>query len=99
MAEYDRMKSNPYGARRTRKAEPQADQAPQDQAPAEPQGQDQPAKWYRFNMKLPAECQAYLQEMAWRNRTTITQYMADMVMADMAAHPEWRDSLDATNGI
>lgn len=93
MAEFDRMRANPYGARRTRKAEPQADQAPQDQAPA-----DQP-KWYRFNMKLPAECQAYLQEMAWRNRTTITQYMADMVMADMAAHPEWRDSLDATNGI
>ena len=92
MAEFDRMKSNPYGARRTRK----------DQAPAEPkqeEPQDQPTKWYRFNMKLPAECQAYLQEMAWRNRTTITQYMADMVMADMAAHPEWRDSLDAANGI
>jgi hypothetical protein len=93
MAEFDRMKGNPYGARRTRKeqapAEPQADQATKDQ--------DQPTKWYRFNMKLPAECQAYLQEMAWRNRTTITQYLQDMVMADMAAHPEWRDSLDELN--
>lgn len=93
MAEYDRMKANPYGARRTRKG-----QAPADPKQEEPQEQDQP-KWYRFNMKLPAECQSYLQEMAWRNRMTITQYMADMVMADMAAHPEWRDSLDAANGI
>ena len=82
---------NPYG--RTR---PKADPTPKDQAPAD-QGQDQPTKWYRFNMKLPAECQAYLQEMAWRNRTTITQYLQDMVMADMAAHPEWRDSLDELN--
>lgn len=95
MAEFDRMRANPYGARRTRKAEPQADQATQDQAPAD---QEAP-KYYHFNMKLPEECRAYLQEMAWRNRTTITQYMQDMVMADMAAHPDWKDSLDATNGI
>lgn len=58
-----------------------------------------PAKteFYRFNAKLPMECKDYLQEMAWRNRTTITEYLTRIIMADMEAHPEWRDTLDALN--
>lgn len=92
MAGFEAPKSNPYGRVRPKRdqapAAPQADQAPKDQ--------EQP-KWYHFNMKLPEECRAYLQEMAWRNRTTITQYLQDMVMADMAAHPDWRDGLDELN--
>ena len=52
---------------------------------------------YRFNAKLPIECKAYLQEMAWRNRTTITEYLTRLILADMEAHPNWRDTLDALN--
>lgn len=59
--------------------------------------QEAPKEFYRFNMRLPAEYQQYLAEMAWRNRTTITAYMTDLVKADMEAHPEWRDSLDILN--
>lgn len=52
---------------------------------------------YRFNAKLPIECKDYLQEMAWRNRTTITEYLARIIMADMAAHPEWKETVDVLN--
>ena len=54
-------------------------------------------EYYRFNAKLPMECKNYLQEMAWRNRTTITDYLTKLVTADMEAHPEWRDTLDILN--
>lgn len=54
-------------------------------------------EYYRFNAKMPMECKDYLQEMAWRNRTTITEYLTRLILADMEAHPEWRDSLDILN--
>lgn len=54
-------------------------------------------EYYRFNAKLPMECKDYLQEMAWRNRTTITEYLTRLIMADMEAHPEWRNTLDILN--
>ena len=60
-------------------------------------GQDKPQEWYRFNMRLPVEYQAYLAEMAWRNRTTITNYLQNLVAADMEAHPEWKDTVDILN--
>ena len=54
-------------------------------------------EYYRFNAKMPMECKDYLQEMAWRNRTTITEYLSRLILADMEAHPEWRDTLDVLN--
>lgn len=54
-------------------------------------------EYYRFNAKLPMECKDYLQEMAWRNRTTITDYLTRLILADMEAHPNWRDTLDTLN--
>ena len=54
-------------------------------------------EYYRFNAKMPMECKDYLQEMAWRNRTTITEYLTRLVLSDMEAHPEWRDTLDILN--
>lgn len=65
-----------------------------------PKTQEQPKEekqYYRFNAKLPLECKDYLQEMAWRNRTTITEYLARIILADKDAHPEWKDSLDILN--
>ena len=65
----------------------------------EPQQPEPAAKteYYRFNAKMPIECKDYLQEMAWRNRTTITDYLTRLILADMEAHPNWRDTLDVLN--
>ena len=58
---------------------------------------DTGAEVYRFNLKLPIECKDFLQEMAWRNRTTITEYLTRLVRADMDAHPEWTETVDSLN--
>ena len=58
---------------------------------------DTNAEVYRFNLKLPIECKDFLQEMAWRNRTTITGYLVRLVRADMNAHPEWTETIDSLN--
>lgn len=68
-----------------------------DQMPQEaPQKKTRPDD-YRFSMRVSADCGEYLREMAWRNRTTITEYIARIVRADMEAHPEWRDTVDVLN--
>ena len=67
----------------------------QNTAPAK--ATDTGAEVYRFNLKLPIECKDFLQEMAWRNRTTITEYLAQLVRADMDAHHEWMDGIDHLN--
>lgn len=54
-------------------------------------------EYYRFNAKMPIECKDYLQEMAWRNRTTITEYLNKLILADMEKHPEWKEKLDILN--
>lgn len=59
--------------------------------------QPQESSIYRFNAKFPIEFKDYLQEMAWRNRCTITDYLIKIVQADMDAHPEWKDTLDILN--
>lgn len=61
---------------------------------AEPQ---QDSGIYRFNAKFPIQYKDYLQEMAWRNRCTITEYLIRIVQADMDAHPEWKDTIDILN--
>lgn len=64
-----------------------------EQMQPEPQKQE----FYRFNAKMPIEYKDYLQEMAWRQRTTVTEYLNRLIAADMEAHPEWRDTLDILN--
>jgi hypothetical protein len=55
-------------------------------------------EFYRFNLRFPAEYRDYLQEMAWRNRMTATEYLTKLVAADMEQHPNWKDTLDVLNG-
>lgn len=64
---------------------------------AEPTAPTAKTEYYRFNAKLPMECKDYLQEMAWRNRTTITEYLTRLIQEDMKAHPEWKDTIDILN--
>ena len=64
----------------------------------QPQEAKAPTKqYYRFNAKLPIECHDFLQEMAWRNRISITEYLTRIVLAEMDAHPEWKDTVDILN--
>jgi len=56
-------------------------------------------KYYRFNLKLPIECKDYLQQMAWKTETTVTEYLSNLVLQDMAQHPEWREDLDELNQV
>jgi hypothetical protein len=39
-------------------------------------------KYYRINLKLKAEYKEYLDEVSWRNRKSITQYINDLIAAD-----------------
>jgi len=52
---------------------------------------------YRFNMNFDYELHDYLQEMAWRNRMTITEYLNKIVREDMEKHPEWTQTVDVLN--
>ncbi len=42
----------------------------------------------RLNLKLPAQVKEYLKEAAWRNRMSLTEYLVNLVKADMKKHPE-----------
>lgn len=76
---------------------PEGGEPPQT-TPAKPLPQPEPKpEYYRFNIKLPIECKDYLQEMAWRHRTTITNYLTNIILADMDAHPEWKETIDVLN--
>lgn len=68
-----------------------------EQAQPQAQQENQEPQYYRFSLKLPPECGDYLREMAWRNRTTITDYLTRVVLADKEAHPEWRETFDILN--
>lgn len=41
---------------------------------------------YRYNLNLDKDLQQYLKETAWRERTSITQYVNDLIRADMKAY-------------
>lgn len=75
--------------------------ASQDAPPAEKvdgrTARKKPGETYRFNAKLPIECKAYLQEMAWRNRTDMNAYLSRIVLEDMERHPEWTQTVDILN--
>lgn len=65
--------------------------------PAEPEKKKEKPKGYRLNLKFPDHYKSYLQEMAWRNRTNVTAYIAALIEADMEKHPNWQDGLDELN--
>lgn len=41
---------------------------------------------YRYNLNLDRDLQQYLKETAWKKRTSITQYINDLIRADMDAY-------------
>lgn len=58
---------------------------------------DKPKEYYRFNAKFPIEYKDFLQEMAWRNRLPINEYLVKIIGEYMEAHPEWKETIDILN--
>jgi len=48
--------------------------------------QEEPQKtYYRINLKLRPEFRQYLDDESWKARKSITEYLNDLIAADMAA--------------
>lgn len=45
---------------------------------------------YRYNLNLDRDLKEYLHEAAWKKRTSITQYINDLIRADMENDAEWK---------
>jgi hypothetical protein len=54
-------------------------------------------KEYRFTARMPGEYGVYLNEKAYRERTTVTAIIQQLIKADMEAHPEIMEGLDELN--
>lgn len=52
---------------------------------------------YRFTARMPGEYGRYLNEKAYRERSTITAVLQELVRADMEKHPEIMEGLDELN--
>lgn len=53
-----------------------------------PKKPEEKLRGYRYNLNLDRDLKDYLHEMAWRNRTSITQYINDLIRADMEGYIE-----------
>ena len=42
-----------------------------------------PLRGYRYNLTLDADLKQYLHEIVWQKRTSMTQYVNDLIRADM----------------
>lgn len=52
---------------------------------------------YRFTARMPGLYGLYLNEKAWRTRSSITAVLQELVKADMEKHPEILEALDELN--
>ena len=81
-AHLDRFFSNPNEKQEKPRAYEETETHPQESAlPALPE-QPKP-KYYRINLKLKAEYRDYLDQVSWESRKSITQYINDLIQADM----------------
>lgn len=51
-----------------------------------PKTPEEKLRGYRYNLNLDRDLKGYLHEIAWRNRTSITQYINDLIRTDMEAY-------------
>lgn len=48
-----------------------------------PKTEEEKLRGYRYNLNLDRDLKEYLHETAWKKRTSITQYINDLIRADM----------------
>lgn len=56
-----------------------------------PKDEAEKLRGYRYNLNLDKDLKEYLHEMAWKNRTSITQYINDLIRTDMENNAEWTE--------
>lgn len=56
-----------------------------------PKAENEKLRGYRYNLNLDRDLKEYLHEAAWKNRTSITQYINDLIRADMEKDAEWME--------
>ena len=50
-----------------------------------------------LRVRVTEEQKTYLTEMSWKNRTSLKDYVQQLIDADMEKHPDWRKDLDELN--
>ena len=50
--------------------------------------EEEKLRGYRYNLDLDRDLKEYLHEAAWKKRTSITQYINDLIRADMENEAE-----------
>lgn len=55
-----------------------------------PKAENEKLRGYRYNLNLDRDLKEYLHETAWKNRTSITQYINDLIRTDMENDAEWK---------
>lgn len=45
---------------------------------------------YRYNLSLDGDLKEYLDDVAWRKRTSKTQYLNDLIRREMENDEEWK---------
>lgn len=55
-----------------------------------PKNENEKLRGYRYNLNLDRDLKEYLHDVAWRKRTSITQYINDLIRADMENGEEWK---------
>lgn len=45
---------------------------------------------YRYNLSLDGDLKEYLNDVAWRKRTSKTQYLNDLIRREMENDEEWK---------
>ena len=51
--------------------------------------EEEKLRGYRYNLNLDRDLKEWLHEAAWKKRTSITQYINDLIRADMENDAEW----------
>lgn len=47
-----------------------------------------------LSIRVTPEQREYLNEMAWRNRTSLKDYVTELIQEDMEKNPNWKQGID-----
>lgn len=53
-----------------------------------PKKEEEKLRGYRYNLNLDRDLKPFLDDIAWQKRTSITQYINDLIRADMQRYKE-----------
>lgn len=52
--------------------------------------EEEKLRGYRYNLNLDRDLKEFLHDTAWKKRTSITQYINDLIRAEMEKDAEWK---------